>query len=48
MLSRSHAVPARSAQEALRQLVTFEKDIPIMRALTNPHLKDHHWWQVIA
>ncbi|CAM9162262.1 unnamed protein product, partial [Hapterophycus canaliculatus] len=46
MLSRSHAVPARSAQEALRQLLALEKDIPIMRALTNPHLKDNHWWQL--
>ncbi|CAM9985812.1 unnamed protein product [Scytosiphon promiscuus] len=46
MLSRSHAVPARSAQEALRQLLALEKDIPIVRAFTNPHLKDSHWWQV--
>lgn len=46
MTSRSHAVPARAAQESLRLLATLEKDIPVMRALTNPNLKDRHWWQV--
>lgn len=48
MTSRSHAVPARAAQESLRLLSTLEKDIPIMKALTNAHLKDRHWWQVTS
>lgn len=46
MTSRSHAVPARATQESLRLLATLEKDIPVMKALTNAHLKDRHWWQV--
>lgn len=46
MTSRSHAVPARATQESLRLLSTLEKDIPVMKALTNANLKDRHWWQV--
>ena len=46
MTSRSHAVPARATQESLRLLSTLEKDIPVMKALTNTNLKDRHWWQV--
>eukprot|EP00903_Cladosiphon_okamuranus_P012758 g11926.t1 len=48
MTSRSHAVPARATQESLRLLSTLEKDIPVIKALTNAHLKDRHWWQVSA
>eukprot|EP00752_Nemacystus_decipiens_P012854 g11381.t1 len=48
MTQRSHAVPARATQESLRLLSTLEKDIPVMRALTNANLKDRHWWQVSA
>lgn len=46
MTSRSHSVPARATQESLRLLSTLEKDIPVMKALTNANLKDRHWWQV--
>lgn len=46
MVARSNEVPARAAQESLRLLGSLEKDIPVIRALANGHLKDRHWWQV--
>lgn len=46
MIARSNEVPARAAQESLRLLGSLEKDIPVIKALTNEHLKDRHWWQV--
>lgn len=47
MIARSNEVPARAAQESLRLLGSLEKDIPVIKALANEHLKDRHWWQVI-
>ncbi|CAM9159174.1 unnamed protein product, partial [Ectocarpus sp. 8 AP-2014] len=48
MEARSHANPTKAAQESLRLLAALEKDIPILKALTNPRLKDRHWWQISA
>ncbi|CBJ27106.1 similar to Dynein heavy chain 3, axonemal (Axonemal beta dynein heavy chain 3) (Ciliary dynein heavy chain 3) [Ectocarpus siliculosus] len=48
MEAKSHANPTKAAQESLRLLAALEKDIPILKALTNPHLKDRHWWQISA
>lgn len=46
MIERTQTTPARAAQEALRQLVALGKDIPVMRVLSNPHLKAQHWRKV--
>ncbi|CAB1120679.1 unnamed protein product [Ectocarpus sp. CCAP 1310/34] len=48
MEARSQATPTKAAQESLRLLAALEKDIPIIKALTNPRLKDRHWWQISA
>lgn len=46
MTTRSHTGPARATQEALRQLQTIEKDLPVMKALSNRSLNDRHFRKV--
>ncbi|CAM9240730.1 unnamed protein product, partial [Phaeothamnion confervicola] len=40
--------PAKAAQEALLQLESFEKDIPVVLALSSPEFRAQHWRQVSA
>lgn len=46
MADQDRAGPARAAQDALQQLLVVEKDIPVMKALTNPRFKEAHWRKV--
>lgn len=46
MNAKSHSGPARAAHDALRQLASLEKDIPVVKALSNPRFKDRHWRKV--